>query len=262
MVIGWVSRAEEKDQDLAAMNAWQRVEMTQNRPGLPCLLVPQPAHAVLAGDLAEALLPSAFGELPREIKQSIMMHDTGWAMLDAAQIQSLRSAPAGNGALPVPFTGNSAEQMVEAWTASINSVERFSTAGGLIVSRHFVSLAKPAHAEYRRFLDAERARQRRLEAKQAASAADLARWASALAFCDLLSLYLLTGLRIDTNFPLARAAAHSGPSRSEAALRFEGDRLRFTPAVFEPDAGVALEALRHPVAEGAPRTEKLTWVFA
>ena len=85
MVIGWVHR------DQQGASAWAQVEAAQRDVRLPCLLVPQPAHAVLAGELAAALLPTAFGELPPEIQRAIQMHDTGWAASDAQQIQRLRS---------------------------------------------------------------------------------------------------------------------------------------------------------------------------
>src|SRR5271156_5953704 len=96
MVIGWVHREQQ------GASAWAQVEAAQRDVRLPCLLVPQPAHAVLAGELAAALLPTVFGELPPEIQRAIQMHDTGWAASDAQQIQRLRSGQAAKG-IPVSF---------------------------------------------------------------------------------------------------------------------------------------------------------------
>src|SRR5271163_2170313 len=120
MVIGRLQR-EQEDSGPADASAWAQVEAAQRDVRLPCLLVPQPAHAVLAGELAAALLPTAFGELPPEIQRAIQMHDTGWAASDAQQIQRLRSA-AGSNAAPVSFIAVSPQEAAEAWTASIDAV--------------------------------------------------------------------------------------------------------------------------------------------
>src|SRR5271156_1824232 len=147
MVIGQVHR------DQPGASAWAQVEAAQRDVRLPCLLVPQPAHAVLAGELAAALLPTAFGELPPEIQRAIQMHDTGWASSDAEQIQRLRSGSTAKAA-PVSFVAISAPEVEEAWTASIDTVESFSRTGAAVVSKHFSLIGQhdPAH---RRFLQTE-----------------------------------------------------------------------------------------------------------
>ena len=156
MVIGWLHR------DQPGASAWAQVEAAQRDVRLPCLLVPQPAHAVLAGELAAALLPTAFGELPPEIQRAIQMHDTGWAASDAQQIQRLRSG-SGSTAAPVSFIAISPEEAAEAWAASIDAVEAFSKPGAIIVSRHFSLLAQHDQPHHRRFLEAEQSRRQKLE---------------------------------------------------------------------------------------------------
>src|SRR5580693_6855377 len=137
MVIGWVHREQ------PGASAWAQVEAAQRDVRLPCLLVPQPAHSVLAGELAAALLPAAFGELPPEIQRAIQMHDTGWAASDAQQIQRLRSGgPHAGTAVPVSFIAIPPREVLEAWTASIDTVEGFSRTGAMMVSRHFSVLAQ------------------------------------------------------------------------------------------------------------------------
>lgn len=260
MVIGWANRESDDARSDGEASPWKRIEKAQLEPRLPCLLVPQPAHAVLAGDLADALLDKTFGPLPPEIKQAILMHDTGWAMADAAQIQHLRS----NGSKaeqPVSFVANSPEESAEAWTASINSVERMSPAGGLIVSLHFTLLAR--QIEHRSFIAAERSRQRRLEAKRRDQAMDVARWVAALGLCDLLSLYLLCGFQNGTEFPLAHPSSPEAAGAPRAALRVEDGLLSFSPQIFEAGRRVELDALRHPVSgPGVSRTERLSWRIA
>jgi hypothetical protein len=260
MVIGWSNQQRDDAGRDGAASPWKRIEEAQQEPRLPCLLVPQPAHAVLAGDLADALLDKAFGPLPPEIKQAILMHDTGWAMTDAAQIQHLRSETA-RAAKPVSFVANSPQESAEAWTASINSVERMSPAGGLIVSLHFTLLAR--QTEQRSFIAAERSRQRRLKAKCRDKGMEVARWVAALGFCDLLSLYLLCGFQNGAEFPLAHPSSPEAAGAPRAALKVEDDLLYFTPQIFHAGARIELDALRHPISgAGSPRTERLSWQIA
>src|ERR1700749_1642085 len=101
MVIGFDQR--ESGGTSAAGSAWAQVEAAQRDVRLPCLLVPQPAHAVLAGELAAALPPAPFAPLPREMERAIRMHDPGWAASDAEQIHRLRSGSAGANTAPVSF---------------------------------------------------------------------------------------------------------------------------------------------------------------
>jgi hypothetical protein len=248
MVIGWVHRDQPGD------SAWAQVEAAQRDVRLPCLLVPQPAHAVLAGDLAAALLPTAFGELPPEIQRAIQMHDTGWAASDAQQIQRLRSA-SGSRAAPLSFIAISPQEAAEAWTASIDAVEAFSRMGAIIVSRHFSLLAQHDQLHHQRFLQAEKARQRRLED----ATADLGRWTAALGFCDLLSLYLLCGLSREVEFPLAHPASAEAQKAPRVSMQVDRHHLRFTPATLRSGSTLTIQALKHPVAAPGARFETLTW---
>src|SRR5579875_1731117 len=56
----------------------------------PFGIIFQAEHSVLAGHLAKAFLPTAFGELPPEVIQAISQHDFGWKESDQAQMD-LRS---------------------------------------------------------------------------------------------------------------------------------------------------------------------------
>jgi hypothetical protein len=263
MVLGWSKCDEGGGSQQAAASAWQKIVETQHEPRLPCLLIPQPAHAVLAGALAGALLPQAFGDLPREIIDAITMHDTGWALIDAEQIRHLRSgAERDRGAAPVSFMAISPQETVEAWTASIDHVEGLSPVGSLVVSRHFSYLAQPGHPAHRKFVAAELSRQRRLEAATRKRASDLARWTAALGFCDLVSLYLITGLKSGISFPMAHPSSPEAQTAPRVTLSFEGERLCFSPAVFPIGFQATLDALKHPIPSGGARTERLHWTIA
>jgi hypothetical protein len=260
---GWSKRGETRPGGQKnASSAWQRIVETQQTPQMPCLLVPQPAHAVLAGELAGALLAETFGILPHEIQQAILMHDAGWSMIDSEQIRRLRSASGHDGAIePTSFVAASPEETVEAWTASIGHVERLSAAGGLVASRHFTYLARRGHAVHRKFVTAEQQRQRRLEAAAKIPANDLTRWTAALGFCDLVSLYLITGLKSDISFPLAHPSSPEAQSAPRVTLRLDEENLHFTPAIWPVGFTAEIEALKHPIGSGGGRTERLSWMI-
>jgi hypothetical protein len=257
MVIGWLQQ-EQEDGAEADASAWARVEAAQRQKRPACLLVPQPAHAVLAGELAAGL--TCFGELPPEITRAILMHDTGWAASDAQQIQRLRSgAQAGDA---VSFISIPPREKEVAWTASINTVEAFSKSGAMIVSRHFSLLAEhdPVH---HRFVQAEKTRQHRLEVSgkegEPPKADDFARWTAALGFCDLVSLSLLSGLSGEVELPLAHPSSPAAQTAPRVRMHVRGHNVRFTPGIVRTGCVLSIQALRHPVPKQGPRAETLTW---
>jgi hypothetical protein len=257
MVIGWLPGEEKSG---GPSSAWARVEAAQRKAHLPCLLVPQPSHAVLAGELAAGLLPASFGELPPEITRAIQMHDTGWASSDAQQIQRLRSGgPQAGKTAPVSFVAVAPEEAAEAWTASIDSVEGLSQIGALIVSRHFSLLAQHDPAQHQRFLRSEKFRQQKLESSSMATSEDSERWTAALGFCDLVSLYLVSGLNSEVEFPLAHPASPQAQTAPRVRMQMEGRTLRFTPETLRAGTTLSIQALKHPLPAQGARAETLTW---
>lgn len=257
MVIGWLPGEEGSG---GPSSAWGRVEAAQRSARLPCLLVPQPAHAVLAGEIADALLPASFGALPPEIVRAIQMHDTGWAASDAQQIQRLRSGgPQAGKAVPISFVAIPPGEAVEAWTTSIDTIEGWSKIGAIIVSRHFSLLVEHDQAHHQRFLQSERLRQRKLESSSMAKSEDLERWAAALGFCDLVSLYLASGLSRQVEFPLAHPSSPQAQTAPRVSMQMEGRKLRFTPETLRAGCTLSIQALKHPVPAQGARAETLTW---
>src|ERR1700744_1014991 len=191
MVIGW-SQAELQSSNQPSGSAWAQVEAAQRQLRLPCRLIPQPAHAVLAGEIATDL--TCFGQLPPEIIRAIQMHDTGWAASDAHQIQRLR-APNAGAQLPVSFLAISPREAEEAWTASIDAVAGFSEMGAKVVSRHFTLLAQHDPVQHRDFLNGPKASK--------AVPPDVEGWTAALGFCDVLSLYLVCGFTREVEITMA-----------------------------------------------------------
>jgi hypothetical protein len=248
MVIGW-SHAERQSSNQVSGSAWAQVEAAQRQLPLPCLLVPQPAHAVLAGEIAGDL--TCFGQVPPEIVRAIQMHDTGWAASDAHQIQRLRAPNAGD-QLPVSFLRIAPRDAEEAWTASIEAVAAFSVLGAKVVSRHFTLLAQHDPVQHRRFLDGPKA-------SKAELSKEIEGWTAALGFCDLLSLYLVCGLTGEVEFPLAHPASPHAKNARRVKMQLQGEQIRFPPEAAPVGKTWTIHALRHPVPAHGPRTETLTW---
>ena len=238
MVIGRT----ESQQRSEPSSVWEQIETAQRDVHLPCLLIPQPAHAVLAGEIAARL--TAFGELPPEIVRAIQMHDTGWAAGDAQQIQRLR-AEGGGKVAPVPFVAVPAADVIQAWTASIEMVETLTKPGALVVSRHFLHLAGQDKAK-QKFVQHEKSRQQRLASH--AKPADLDRWTAALQFCDVLSLYLVSGLAGPAQFS----------TTPNITLKKHGNNLQFPPQTMHPGT-LSIQGLIHPAPKQGPRADTLTW---
>jgi hypothetical protein len=248
MVIGW-SQAEQQSSNQAPGAAWAQVEAAQRRLRLPCRLIPQPAHAVLAGEIAADL--TCFGQLPPEIIRAIQMHDTGWAASDAHQIQRLRAPNAGH-QLPVSFLNISARETEEAWTASIEAVAALSANGAKVVSRHFTLLAQHDPAQHRSFLNGPHASKSELHA-------DIEGWTAALGVCDLISLYLACGLTREVEFPLAHPASPHARNARRVQMQLDGEHIRFTPQAALAGKTWTIHSLTHPVPSHGPRTETMTW---
>ena len=89
-------------------------------------------------------------------------------------------------------------EVEEAWTASIDTVEAFSKSGARGGQQAFQS----ASANMTRLTGIFCRQKSRASKGSAEAAEDLERWTAALGFCDLVSLYLLSGLRGPEDFPL------------------------------------------------------------
>jgi hypothetical protein len=129
----------------------------------------------------------------------------------------------------------------------------------MIISRHFSLLGghDPVH---QRFVEGEKARQRRLEGS--AGDADLARWTAALGFCDLVSLCLLSGLSGEVELPLAHPSSAQAKTASRVRMQVTGSNVCFTPGVVRAGTSLSIQALKHPLPAQGPRAETLTWEVA
>ena len=222
------------------VSAWSAIEARLKQAAPAYWLVTQPSHAVLAGDLAAALRPDIFGPIDETIARSIALHDAGWSMHDAEQIQRLRSDPKQR---PSSFLDANTDQFLRAWTASIDTAQKFAPIGGYLVSRHFDRLSyrvdSKGKSQLEAFRNREKQRQQKLRTAINLEEPALVALVDALQFCDALSLYLCCGSAQTVKFETPRLSV----SR-------RGDEYRLEPSPFVDHRQFSFSALRHPVLTG------------
>jgi hypothetical protein len=231
---------------------WGVVEQTQGKIEDGCWMITQPSHAALAGEFAAKLTGVDLPNLIAPIIRAIGLHDAGWGISDAQAIMQSRSVQRSS---PQSFTSCGVGESINIWEKSIDIAESVNSAGGYIVSRHFVRLAQRGDSRssdvesqiVAQFLKNEAARQVKLAAKQQYSAEELESLTDALQFCDLLSLYVCCGARQNVEFP-----EYFG---MKARLTVELDSYRLDPILIEPGTKFIVAALRHPATKEASGKE-------
>lgn len=184
-------------------DAWQLVDRSQQGGAAAGWLIPQPAHAALAGEIAAKLSPEHFPGLDEKMVRAIALHDTGWGAFDARQIEALRAGD-GKNFVPVSFVAEKPCVFLPAWTGSIEVAEKISAAAGYMVSRHFESLGKEPDESYsaterkqlQQFRAREQQRQKRLAGASGKTHEQLEALLQANRFCDLLSLFLCGNIEL------------------------------------------------------------------
>lgn len=229
---------------------WKIVEARQKQPATEWWLVPQPAHAALSGDMAAALREDLFGAIDETIARCIALHDAGWSMDDAQQIERLR---ANNAEKPEGFIEAAPPRFLRAWTASIETAQKFAPIGGYLVSRHFERISQREDTKNQRQLEAfrkaEQARQKKLRASLSRNETELEKLVDALQFCDLLSLYLCCGARQSARF-----------TKPAVTVSRSGDEYRLEPSPFRGPQQLSFSALRHPAQRGKGKSSAVFYV--
>ena len=223
--------------------AWSIVEASQSKGYGECWLVPQPAHAALAGEIAAQLTEEVYPERQDAITRAIAMHDAGWGQPDAEQIQRLQAKATEP---PQSFLQAPLQVVIAAWEGSIRAADKLGPEAGSIVGRHFSAIGdaqiqgktRVDAATLLKFMEQERNHELRRMKKVAAKAEMVSRWLEALQFCDLLSLYLCCGGRGPAEFTVGgrRVTLHA---RSE-------EEFELLPTVLGGEKVFQVAALRHP----------------
>ncbi|MGZ4788087.1 MAG: DUF3891 family protein [Terriglobales bacterium] len=238
--------------------AWAAIARTQNARADRCLLIAQPDHARLAGEMAAQFraefLPSGAASYWKEIAA----HDDGWLRFEAER--DAGAAPeVGDDGRPLSFIEVEIERSLQAWEESIVAAEKVSPMGAYMVSGHFTRLAKgrlDAHADdeqrqtmIRMFVAAEEGRQAELEPRVArVRAGELREYVDLLQLCDTLSLYVCCGATAPVELP----------------QRFNGQRLRvrFEDGIYATEPALFVSAQKqaeplrfHVAVRGFPSNE-------
>jgi Protein of unknown function (DUF3891) len=220
----------------------------------PYAVVFQREHSQLAGELASALREDIFGELTPDVIGAAGQHDFGWDPSDLSQIESL---PQGK---LRPFPDLSVGETLPSWRNSLAHAASVSPLVEVLVSRHFCLLGSgdPGRQD---FVNRETERRSKLESTLPFTAADLDRWADAVGFSDLLSLYLCSGCQESVQFPLAHPASPKASEAPKVTLLWRSGSPAFSSPVLKPGTQVSM-TVRTYSGEGAdlPR-QTFSWTF-
>lgn len=232
--------------------AWEAFAKTQRSRRLEGC-VSQPAHAALAGRLAEALEDAVFGRVPRAVVDTVRLHDSGWAVPDLTALECCIET------LPHSFLNYPPEKATEAWRRSVRDAETRSLADGVLTSRHFCLLAPrdnhPAHEE---FIATETRRRKSHEEASGISPEELDRYTAALGFCDLLSLCLCSGLQGTIRLPLAHPADPEAEDAEHIAISIGANTIGFDRPVLHPGTQVYVDTWVGS-APGAIKNHRICW---
>jgi Protein of unknown function (DUF3891) len=253
------------------VSAWEAVARAQKTISTKYLLVRQPDHARLAGQLAEQFAIPGAPAVDDDIVRGISLHDEGWADFDCgrerlqattARYSETNVALNGEGK-PLSFLEIKAGDFLQAWLGSIESAEAVAPIAGLMVNGHFrrigqfgMSMGTYSESEMqqvREFLAHEEQRQRRLMHLQRRSEKEVEYWTDVLQFCDLLSLYLCCGSEECVEFPQP-----IGPKGETIRMQLQGGVNVLSPTIFAGQAQFEIEAWAYPAAARKLPT-KVNW---
>jgi hypothetical protein len=248
-------------------SAWEAIARTQRAHSPNYLLIHQPDHARLAGELAEQFSIPGKPAITEAIVTGISLHDEGWLMFDsgAEKLQAtpaqytLAGTPVNGDGRPLSFSDIKAGDFLRAWCASIEAAEAVAPIAGLIVSGHFYRLGKfgASIGHYsgddglvQQFIAGEERRRERLSKLESRSPEEIEYWTDVLQFCDLLSLYLCCGSQESVEFP-----QRIGEPNEAIVLRAKDGLNVLSPSPLEREAKFRLTAHSFPQGSDA----KLSW---
>jgi hypothetical protein len=228
---------------------------SQKNVRAPYAIILQHDHSKLAGELLAAVHTSAFGDLRPEVVEAAAQHDFGWNESDSAQLRALPDRKLS------PFPDLSAEENLQSWDRSLAHAARVDVLVEVLVSRHFCALG--AGDEQRDpWVQRENARRSEIERKLPFTPEDLERWNGAVGFCDLLSLYLCSGLRRPVEFPLAHPASPQAEKAPKLKLEWADGSPKFDRGVIKPGTQVSVSTQIYGTAGSDLTPQPFSWTFA
>jgi hypothetical protein len=249
---------------------WEAVARSEKTRSPKYLLVRQPDHARVSGEIAQQLAIAGAPPMDDTIARGISLHDEGWKPFDDGR-ERLKGTPANysstnvaldNAGRPLSFLEIKPDDFLRAWRGSIDAAEAVAPMAGLIVSEHFrrlgkfgISMAAYSDDDARsvhEFLSAEQQRHRRLLRLQSRTEKEVQYWTDVLQFCDLLSLYLCCGSEESVEFP-QRIELNEETIR----LQLRDGVFVLTPALLAKELELSVEAYPYPADLSVSST--LTW---
>jgi hypothetical protein len=189
---------------------WQIISRTQNFHAEQYLLIGQPEHARLSGELASRFRASFLPSVDAVITKAISIHDEGWTTIPFERDLN-GQPPATSQGRPQHFMQVPVDQSLRAWEGSIICAGEVGPLARFIVSSHFSRIARlriqlqmdlpPQIAQLERFALQEEDEQEQLLQSLHLSAKKSAQYVDLLQFCDALSLYLCCGSTEPAQFP-------------------------------------------------------------
>lgn len=191
--------------------AWAIVARSQAVEAPQYLLITQPDHARLSGELAALFRAPFMPEVKQAIAKAIAVHDDGWARRFSFERDLRGDPPRTNTGRPQHFMQVTVEESIAAWTGSIKAAGEVNRLGEYMVSAHFSRIGRTRiqmevdtpedlrHLEG--FVREEEEWQAKHEAEIGLSHETLSEYVDLLQFCDLLSLYLCCGTTKPAEFP-------------------------------------------------------------
>lgn len=189
---------------------WPAIARTQAVEAQQYLLIAQPDHARLSGELSALFRCDFLPEIDEVISKIIAVHDDGWARIPFEG--DLRGdPPRTNTGRPQHFLQVTVQDSLVAWTGSIKAAGAISRLGEYMVSMHFLRIGRmriqmdvdtPDDMQrLREFVRGEENREARHEPEIGLPKEQLLEYVDLLQFCDVLSLYLCCGSAQPVEFP-------------------------------------------------------------
>lgn len=239
--------------------AWEAIARAQKATSAKYHLVRQPDHARVSGEIARHLAIPGAPPADDDIVRGVSLHDEGWAVFDEGR-ERLQATPAtyfGESVAlnperkPLSFLDIKAGDFLRAWVGSIGCAEAVAPISALIVSGHFVRIARLGLSlsvysnddsqNVREFLVAEEQRQSRWLRLQNRSESEVQYWTDVLQFCDLLSLYLCCGSEESVEFP-----QQIGPNGQLISLQLRDGVFALSPSPLAKEVEFSVEARSYP----------------
>ena len=158
---------------------------------------------------------------------------------------------------PICFLSLPPADLLSAWKASIDAMEKIAPECACIVSSHFSLLATAQDRPHAAFRAQEESRRAGLIKRARLDPANLERWTDALGFCDLLSLYMCSGVAAPARIPRVHPARKS--SAPPLQIISTGNTLQLSEPFVTPGSTFHIDGLIHPFPASGSAAQRVTW---